>query len=163
MGTVPQSDKHKVALAVAKVGWPVFPGQARGKVPRFRRAHEDDPDLQRTCKGKCGNVGHGFYDATTDVDRINGSRAAHNFDLISIPYNCHDGSSQRVNILNTADALPVIHRHFEGRLQHADTVLKIDGDLRSGGRARGNMSWNVNDGTEAGTCYSGLLSWSATR
>jgi hypothetical protein len=111
-----------------------------------------------------GNVQHDLSTSFGfDVDRINGSRAAHNFDLISIPYNCHDGSSQRVNILNTADTLPVIHRHFEGRLQHADTVLKIDGDLRSGGRARGHMSWNVNDGTEAGTCYSGLLSWSATR
>lgn len=53
-----------------RLRWPVFPLQPRSKHPIIARAHPDDRDLQRTCKGVCGREGHGLYDATRDLDTI---------------------------------------------------------------------------------------------
>lgn len=52
--------------AYAERGWPVFPVAARGKLPLIGSAHKDG----EPCEGECGRDGHGFYDATTDLDRI---------------------------------------------------------------------------------------------
>jgi len=59
------------AQAYAALGWRIFPVQPRGKAPRFARAH-DDRDVQHACPGGhvCGSLGHGFKDATADVDRV---------------------------------------------------------------------------------------------
>jgi hypothetical protein len=148
MSFMPRRSAVGIAVAVglvvptmAAAGFPgVMPNDYEGKIE-----HDN-------------STGFGF-----DVDHVGGSRVAHNFDLLAVPVNCHDGSSQRANILNTIDDLPVVNRHFEGKFKHGDTKLKVAGDLLSEGRARGVMSWNTDDGTDAGTCYSGVLGWSATR
>jgi len=59
------------AAAYAVLGWRVFPLVPGGKVPRFRRAHADDAE-QAACPGGqvCGRLGHGFKDATADVERV---------------------------------------------------------------------------------------------
>ena len=46
--------------------WGVFPLAMRQKEPLFRSAHLRG----QTCKGECGKVGHGVYDATTDLEKI---------------------------------------------------------------------------------------------
>lgn len=66
------------AIYYATTGIPVFPlepgigrdreGKARGKKPLFPRAHPRDE--KTTCRGECGKVGHGLWDATTDVTLI---------------------------------------------------------------------------------------------
>jgi hypothetical protein len=53
------------ALHAAGRGWPVFPVGA-GKQPWIRAAHPPG----HPCAGECGTDGHGWRDATTDVDRI---------------------------------------------------------------------------------------------
>lgn len=52
----------------AVLKWPVFPLKARGKSPLFPSAHR--PEEKSSCRGECGRVGHGLYDATRDVETV---------------------------------------------------------------------------------------------
>lgn len=56
-----------IAIEYAVNGWAVFP--LRGKAPAYRQIHPEGPERQ-TCKGQCGRIGHGLYDATTDGERV---------------------------------------------------------------------------------------------
>ena len=59
------------ALAYASVGWPVFPVTSDGdKAPVFAGAHRGEPVAAEPCRGECGRLGHGLYDATTDPAQI---------------------------------------------------------------------------------------------
>lgn len=56
------------ALTAARRGLPVFP-LSRAKQPAVRSPHHADwPRVP--CRGECGRIGHGVYDATTDTDAI---------------------------------------------------------------------------------------------
>lgn len=68
---LPDDSLADTAAAYAILGWRIFPVVPGGKVPQFRRAHTDDAE-QAACPGGhvCGKLGHGFKDATTDVDRV---------------------------------------------------------------------------------------------
>jgi hypothetical protein len=75
-----------MARVYANTGWKVFPcwwveagtcacreGTAcgsPGKHPVFAPAHRPDDPARRTCHGECGRLGHGLYDATTDLDTL---------------------------------------------------------------------------------------------
>ena len=54
------------ALRYATAGWPVFPLAPGTKVPLVQSAHGKGS----SCRGECGLLGHGLYDATTDADTI---------------------------------------------------------------------------------------------
>jgi Bifunctional DNA primase/polymerase, N-terminal len=70
------------AVELAEHHWKVFP--LRGKVPAIRKAHPPTlylygpcvemlvsyPNPQRDCKGECGQLGHGLYDGTDDVETV---------------------------------------------------------------------------------------------
>ena len=49
-------------------GWAVFP--LRGKAPAYKQIHPEGGPERQNCKGKCGRIGHGLYDATTDAARV---------------------------------------------------------------------------------------------
>ena len=57
----------EAALDYAGRDWAVFPIAPRGKLPVIPSAHGQ---TESPCAGECGRDGHGFYDATTDPDRI---------------------------------------------------------------------------------------------
>lgn len=68
--SAPQSPQD-AALAYADVGWPVFPVTSDGtKAPVFAGAHRGEPAAAEPCRGECGRLGHGLYDATTDPGQI---------------------------------------------------------------------------------------------
>ena len=54
------------AQKYAAVGWPVFPLAPGTKKPLIKSAHPPN----HPCKGECGNLGHGLYDATLDPELI---------------------------------------------------------------------------------------------
>lgn len=56
-----------IAIEYAVNGWAVFP--LRGKAPAYKQIHPEGPERQN-CKGQCGRIGHGLYDATTDCERV---------------------------------------------------------------------------------------------
>jgi hypothetical protein len=62
------TDLLEAALAYAETGWQVFPLR-RDKSPAFRSPHADVAE-RKACRGRCGRDGHGFYDATSDEDKI---------------------------------------------------------------------------------------------
>jgi hypothetical protein len=54
------------AVFYAGLGWPVIPLRPGAKLPLFGSAHDPgDP-----CRGECGNLGHGLWDASTDTDTV---------------------------------------------------------------------------------------------
>jgi hypothetical protein len=61
-------DKPGHALAYGLAGHRIFP--TNGKVPIIPSAHRRGDPLRGKCKGECGRDGHGFYDATSDLERI---------------------------------------------------------------------------------------------
>jgi hypothetical protein len=78
-----QDDLLADAVERAQHHWQVFP--LHGKVPAIRRAHSRSlclprsayieslvwyPNPLRDCKGGCGRLGHGLYDATDDVETV---------------------------------------------------------------------------------------------
>lgn len=78
----------------ARNGVAVFPLAPGGKRPLFRSAH-DTPADQRECAGRCGRDGHGLYDGTVDLDRVEqwwtaapqaniGLPTGHLFDVVDI-------------------------------------------------------------------------------
>jgi hypothetical protein len=56
-----------LALGYADRGWHVFPVAPGGKLPAIPRAHAAADSV---CRGECGRLGHGVYDATTDRNVI---------------------------------------------------------------------------------------------
>jgi hypothetical protein len=61
-------DKGGHALAYGLAGHEIFP--TNGKVPIIPSAHQRGDPLRGRCHGECGRDGHGFYDATSDLERI---------------------------------------------------------------------------------------------
>jgi hypothetical protein len=66
----PERGPRDAALAYAATGWPVFPLTPGAKTPAFPAAHPPGDPAGATCQGECGQVGHGFHDATTDPQTI---------------------------------------------------------------------------------------------
>lgn len=62
--------KMLAALTAAEQGWPVFPIRPRSKAPLFPTAHKKNDPQYGKCRGECGRLGHGVWDATTDPDTI---------------------------------------------------------------------------------------------
>ncbi len=58
------------ALDYASRNIPVFPLKPKAKEPAIPSAHPEGDPLRGTCHGKCGRLGHGFWDATTDTSQI---------------------------------------------------------------------------------------------
>lgn len=58
------------ALDYALNDLPVFPLRPGGKEPAIPNTHREGDPLRGVCKGECGHLGHGLFDATIDPDRI---------------------------------------------------------------------------------------------
>ncbi|MGW1377815.1 bifunctional DNA primase/polymerase [Streptomyces sp. NPDC002446] len=62
------ADAHAAALAhallAAERGYPVIP-LTRSKLPALRSPHRGHPE-DPPCRGRCGRIGHGVHDATSD-------------------------------------------------------------------------------------------------
>jgi len=62
-----KNSKDYAIFYAQEKGWAVFPLIPHDKKPLFKSAHEKG----NPCKGECGQVGHGFNDATKDTEIIN--------------------------------------------------------------------------------------------
>lgn len=57
----------RAAAKLADAGRWVFPIAPHGKLPAIETAHPEDDPLRGHCRGECGKLGHGLYDATRDL------------------------------------------------------------------------------------------------
>jgi len=96
----------------ASVGVAVFPLRPRDKVPLLRSVHPEGDEQRGKCKGECGRLGHGLYDATTDITQIDawwtaspdsniGARTGITFDVFDI--DGQPGIDSMVKILEQAE------------------------------------------------------------
>lgn len=110
------------ALAYADAGWQVFPLSARGgrKAPLFPSPHKPG----HGCRGECGQLGHGFYDATSNPDTVAawweryphaliGARIAHH--LLVLDVDPHGGGEDTLQELQDTYHLPVTLTCYSGR------------------------------------------------
>lgn len=58
------------AIWYAQQGWPVFPLRPGAKLPAIPTAHPEGDPLRGKCKGECGKLGHGLYDAVINLEQI---------------------------------------------------------------------------------------------
>lgn len=105
------------AMQYAEWGFKVFPLARNAKEPAIPRAHRRDDPLRR-CKGECGKPGHGFHDATNDVERICrwwsrhpdhniGLATGHLFDVIDIDPGA--GGAESITQLLRDNRIPLVH------------------------------------------------------
>lgn len=109
----PAVSMGSAALWYASIGWKVFPCAVGDKLPALPNAHPKGDPLRGKCKGECGKLGHGLYDATTDERMIRqwwgtaeyniGLRTGINFDCVD-----QDGPDG-VKMLAGMDDLPDVH------------------------------------------------------
>jgi hypothetical protein len=59
----------QTAHAAARHGFAVFPTGAK-KWPAIKSAHPKGDPARGRCRGECGQLGHGVYDATSDHERL---------------------------------------------------------------------------------------------
>lgn len=109
---------HNAAMQFAEWKWPVFPLAPKTKRPWFPNAHPEDDPLRGVCKGECGKPGHGFLDATCDVDRICkwwsrhpdhniGLATGHLFDVIDVDPGA--GGAMSLTELLRDNKIPYVH------------------------------------------------------
>lgn len=101
-----------------------------------------------------------------DVSRVNGHRAAHEFDLAGIPFACHDGSITRASALFDEGSLAIQQGSFSGELTDPDLPgyeLTVAGELPSPDRARGTFALRSRGAAASERCYSGVLRWRAQK
>lgn len=67
---IDSQDMVMYAMSYAMKGWRVFPLGLRSKTPAIGQVHTSGDPLKGKCTGECGKLGHGFHDATTDLEQI---------------------------------------------------------------------------------------------
>lgn len=139
----------------ARNGIAIFPLRPGAKTPLIKKAHPDDPKLQAECKRACGQDGHGLYDATTDITRVEnwwnntpqaniGIRTGLRFDVVDI-----DGPA---GVLAWADQ--IIHagcpKHPDGTPSCCDELPRCPGDGHTEAEVLGTVYGKVKTGGDNG-------------
>lgn len=111
---------HDAAMDYAAAGWQVFP-LTRRKSPLFPSPHAPGSG----CRGECGEVGHGFYDATSDPDTVAAWWAEHpkaniggrvHSDVMVLDVDPHGGGGATIARLEAEHGpLPVTLTCYSGR------------------------------------------------
>lgn len=63
----PQHDNRSAAVMWRQLGFATIPLIPRSKSPAFATPHPPGDPRRGRCRGECGRLGHGFYDASIDV------------------------------------------------------------------------------------------------
>ncbi|MEM6108475.1 bifunctional DNA primase/polymerase [Mycobacterium sp. 050272] len=63
-----RQDNREVAVVYREYGFATIPLIPRSKIPALSNPHSLFGPQARNCHGECGLLGHGFYDASSDVD-----------------------------------------------------------------------------------------------
>lgn len=169
------------AIWYAQAGIPVFPlevgvgwhdpetkKEPKGKRPLFRKAHRDgEPE----CHGECGRDGHGFYDATTDVDKVRawwratpqaniGLPTGLLFDVIDVDLPAGYFS---LGEMRADDVLPTIHGRVITASGGTHLYIRPDGDGNATGILPG-IDWRGRGGyvvAPPSRCEEGMWLWTS--
>lgn len=58
---------QEYAVAYCEAGFAIYPLRPGTKIPAVPSPHPVDSAQRGRCRGECGQLGHGFYDARTDI------------------------------------------------------------------------------------------------
>ena len=70
-------DNRVVAVRYRELGFATIPLLPRSKTPAIRSPHPEGSPERGRCRGECGQLGHGFHDASTDVEWADQYWSAH--------------------------------------------------------------------------------------
>lgn len=115
----PITPSTETAIWYASWGWPVFPLKTWRKVPAIPAVHPVDSPERATCRGECGQLGHGVHDATTKTGAVQtifkrsdsyniGIATGHLFDAIDIDPEGHAEVIRRLADDPTLLAMPLL-------------------------------------------------------
>lgn len=106
----------RTARWYADHGMAIFPLSPGTKVPALRNPHAPGSPERSSCRGECGQLGHGLWDATTDVEQVElwwqsnmhyniGYATGRQYDVLDV-----DGPTgfQSMGVLRENDRLPPI-------------------------------------------------------
>ncbi len=65
------------AVALCEAGFAIYPLSPASKIPAIASAHPKGSPERGRCRGECGELGHGFYDASTDLGWVDRYWAEH--------------------------------------------------------------------------------------
>ena len=66
---IPWRDNLTAALAYCEAGFEIIPLWPASKFPALASPHPVGSSERGRCKGECGQLGHGFHDASSDAER----------------------------------------------------------------------------------------------
>lgn len=109
----------------------MFPVAPRSKLPRIKSPHEPG----HRCRGECGRDGHGCYDATTDLEKLDrwwheypdaliGFATGHTFDVLDLDHKVSD-DGQVLDAGDVIDSYVSAHGLSWGPTGGDDSVVAV--------------------------------------
>lgn len=141
---------RRVAVAATVFGGLVPVAALAGFPGSFQNDYEADVERDP-------NANLGF-----DRANENGTRVVERFEVGGVHLSCTDGfgSTERVSVPFEDGQIPLAGGRFDGRVRHITMTrtytLLVEGELRSGGRAKGTLSLRAKEDPDV-RCYSGIL------
>jgi len=142
-------------------GWSVFP-QREDKSPLIPNPHPRGDPARWGCKGRCGQDGHGHYDATTDINRFRLWAKTYGFDwggiagrlpknVVALDSDPRNGGDKSLAALQSRYGdLPPTQEHISGRGDGGrHLLLQVPEGLRLSGQALRGKGIDLKDNSGA--------------
>ena len=120
-------DNRSVAIAYCEAGFEIIPLSPFDKSPSIPSPHESGSPERGVCKGECGQKGHGFHDASSDVAWADEHWTARPYDGIGIRPWVGGGVFDIDARHGGIEALAALEREH-GQLPETATVMSGRGD-----------------------------------
>lgn len=113
-------------------GWKVFPLSPGKKLPIIPSPHERG----HSCRGQCGQDGHGCYDGTSDLERLErwwraypkaliGLATGHQFDVLDVDFKVNEETGEIADAGARIDSFADEHGHDWGGMNDPERMMAV--------------------------------------